>query len=162
MPLHNVRWRMVASGVDEVQVFANALEWLCGFGEAVEIETTKSYHGSELNIITANLEKRGQARISVAHLGAEVLQEIIADLEKHIDEENKKIHIRLHLDSLFCGVVKLGEMGEKRCLKGQIKLQVYPGDNIFDVAEKLLLAAIERSIRQGWPERLIQAEAEEE
>ncbi|MBT3772727.1 MAG: hypothetical protein HOE92_01945 [Euryarchaeota archaeon] len=161
MPLHNIRWRTVTSGVDEELVFANALEWLCGTGEFVEIEHTKSYHGSDLHIVSANLEKRGMARTAVARLGAETLQDIIDGIGRHIDEETKTIHIRLRLGDLLSGKVVLGEPGEHRCLKGQIKLQVYPGDDIYSVAEKLLTTAKARAERQGWPEPPVSGAEEE-
>lgn len=161
MPIHNIRWRTVTSGVDEVQVFANALEWLCGDGECVEIEHTKSYHGSEIHIVSASLEKKGMARTAVARLGVETIEEIIDDLGRHIDEENKTIHIRLRLDDLLSGRVVLGDPGEYRCLKGKIKLQVYPGDDIYSVAEKLLTTAKDRAVRQGWPESPVSGDEEE-
>lgn len=159
LPIHSLQWRTVASAVDEVEVFNQGLAWLTGNSESVVVEKTTSFFGSPLHLVSARLDRRGDARKAVARLGEETLTRIMNSIEERLDDENC-IHLRLRLDALLAAKIELAEAGEDRCLKGRIKLRVYPGDVVATVAHKLLSEAADRALRMDWPEPPRQGEEE--
>ena len=50
--LHHITWRATASAVAEQTVVADAIAWLVGDSEMVEVEQATSYHGSVLHMVT--------------------------------------------------------------------------------------------------------------
>ena len=46
MPFANLTMRATSSGLEDETVIATALSWLIGDESAVEMERTKSWHGS--------------------------------------------------------------------------------------------------------------------
>ena len=50
--LHHITWRATASGVADETVVADAIAWLVGDPELVDIEPTTSYHGSKIHMVT--------------------------------------------------------------------------------------------------------------
>ena len=146
MPIHSLHWKAFASSLDNDELFCEAMAWLCGDPENVDIEKTSSYHGSDIHIISVDITRKGLARKALARLGEEILQQILDDLDGRIDEENC-LHVRIYMDELACGRIVLAPPGEKRTVKGKIKLQIYPGDEQKNVASKLLNDAIINSNR---------------
>jgi len=141
MSLHHITWRATASGLADENVVADALAWLIGDEEAIEIERTTSYHGSELHMIEAKITRKGPALKALAMLGGVNLQTILDELEQRLDESNT-IHFRLDFNALIDGVVQLAE-GDGPTVKGQTKVQVFPGQEGRSEAIAMLLAAIE-------------------
>ena len=129
-------WKSTASGLEDEYIHAAALSWLVGNDDAVEIERMNSYHGSAIHIISAELKRRGQATKSLARLGEEVLSQLKNELTSRMDEDNV-IHIRLDLLELIAGRISLTVPGDRPTVKGRAKLEVYPGDEPMDVAQKL-------------------------
>ena len=56
MGLHYVSWLSTASGIEDYQIHADALSWVIGDSEAVDIEQTKSYHGSPIYLVKAEIK----------------------------------------------------------------------------------------------------------
>jgi RNA binding exosome subunit len=154
MGVHHISWHSTASGLEDEVVVADALAWLVGDSGAVSIEGTTSFHGSPVHLVTAVLERKGPATRSLSRLGLEVLSQIENELDSRMDEENV-IHIRLDLLDLLAGKVSLTTPGERPTLKGQTKLQVYPGDDAHEIAIETLTKAREESVRLGLPETAI-------
>ena len=57
MGIHHISYRATASGVDNVSTIVDAITWLCGNEELVNIDRTTSYYGSEINLIMAKATK---------------------------------------------------------------------------------------------------------
>ena len=93
MSLHHITWRATASGLADETVVADALAWLVNDNEAVEIERTTSYHGSELHMIEAKITRKGPALKALAMLGRDNLNTILNELEQRLDESLSLIHI---------------------------------------------------------------------
>ena len=148
MPIHSLHWKAFASSLDDDELFCEAMAWLCGDRESVDVEKTSSYHGSDIHIISVDITRKGLARKALVRLGEDILQQIMDDLDGRIDEENC-LHMRIHMDELACGRIVLAPPGEKRTVKGKIKLQIYPGDEQKVVASKLLNNAIVKSKRSA-------------
>ena len=151
MPIHSLHWEAFASGLDDEAVISAAMKWLCGDDDYITVEKTKSFHGSSIHIISADITRRGQARRALAKIGANILKKILADVIGRLDDENC-IHFRLRLADLSCGKIVLAKPGEHRVVKGKVKLQVYPPKKPVEVAEILFGEAIERAIRMGFPQ----------
>lgn len=140
MSLHHITWRATASGLANENVVADALAWLIGDNEAVEIERTTSYHGAELHIIEAKISRKGPALKALAMLGVANLHTILDQLEQRLDDTNT-IHFRLDYNALIDGVVQLAE-GDGPTVKGQTKVQVFPGQEGAAEAASTIEAAM--------------------
>jgi len=133
MGVHHVSWLATASGLEDENIVADALAWLIGDSEAVQIEKTTSFHGSTINLISAELLNKGPATKSLSRLGNDAIDEILADLKSRLDDENV-LHIRLDLLELLAGRIKVCLPTAGSSIKGRTKLQVYPGDDPIQVA----------------------------
>lgn len=142
MSLHHITWRATASGLADETVVADALAWLIDDVEAVEIERTTSYHGSEIHMIEARTSRKGPALKALARLGAANLQTIIDEIDQRLDEANT-IHFRLDFNALINGEAHLAPPGNGPTVKGQTKVQVFPGQEGRGEAIASLHAAIE-------------------
>ena len=146
MGVHHITWHSTASGLEDETIHAAALAWLVGDDDAVIIERMSSYHGSAVHMVSAELTRRGPATKSLARLGQETLEQLGSELSMRMDEENV-IHIRLDLLDLIAGKVTLTLPGDRATIKGKTKLQVYPGDDVIDIANQTLSQAIELAQR---------------
>ena len=153
MGVHHVSWHAIASGVEDEIVVATALSWLVGSEDLVEIETTDSYHGSKFSIITSNINNKRKATDSLPRLGVEVLEEILRTIDERLDEE-KTLHVRLDLIDLVSGKLTLKHSENRPSIKGKMKLEVYPGDDVGKVAEETITKAINEARNLRLPEKL--------
>ncbi|MGY8735729.1 MAG: RNA-binding domain-containing protein [Candidatus Poseidoniales archaeon] len=144
MPVHQLTWRATASGIEDEMVLAEALATLIGDEEAVEIEQTNSYHGSPIHIVSARLTRAGPAQKALSNIGKENLKVILSELETRLDETNV-IHFRLDQSDLISGILTLSQPGGQATIKGQTKIQVYPGQSPLLEAKSTIQKAIESS-----------------
>lgn len=152
LPIHRLEWTVHASGVSDIDIIADSLSWLIGNEEFVDVEKTQSYHNTPMYIIHAEVKKKSDARRSLPRLGKSLLSELSKSIEDRIDEENW-LHLRLKLDDLVCGKPTLTSPHDPcESVKGRMKLEVYPGDVVEEVAHRLLTEAIEIATRKGLPE----------
>jgi RNA binding exosome subunit len=142
MSLHHITWRATASGLADETVVADALAWLIDDDEAVEIERTTSYHGSEIHMVEAKTTRKGPALKALARLGSGNLQTIIDEIDQRIDESNT-VHFRLDFNALINGEAHLATPGNGPTVKGQTKVQVFPGQEGRSEAITTLQNAIE-------------------
>lgn len=151
MSIHHISWQTTVSGIEDEGIFQDALTWLSGSDEFVNIERTTSYHGSNIHIAKVEISKKSQATKSLARLGSAALQELLFNLEGRIDDDNC-IYIRLDLDSLLAGEINISEPNKGRTVKGKAKLELYPGDERHESAIKTIENAIQLSNDLGLPE----------
>ena len=144
MAVHQLTWRATASGVEDEMVLAEALATLIGDEEAVEIEQTNSYHGSPIHIVSAILTRSGPAQKALSNIGKENLKVILSELDTRLDETNT-IHFRLDQSDLISGILTLSQPGGQATIKGQTKIQVYPGQNPLLEAKSTIQKAIDSS-----------------
>lgn len=140
--LHHITWRATASALTNHEVVVEALGWLIGDIEAVGIERSTSYHGGELWMVTSHSKKKSLAMKSLAMLGAENLQELHDTLEHRFDEDHV-LYLRLNLDDLISSNINLAESRGTGTVKGQAKIEVYPGQDALEQARSTLQDAIE-------------------
>ncbi|MBT4059903.1 MAG: hypothetical protein HOE69_06325 [Euryarchaeota archaeon] len=160
LPIHRLEWSVHASSVANIEAIADAMSWLIGDDELVDIEMTKSFHTSPMYIITAFATKKSEARVAITRLGPVILTEVADSLEDRIDDENW-LHLRIKLVDLVTGNLTLVSPHENvECVKGRMKLEIYPGNDVTEVAKKLLLEGSEVALRRGFPESPIKIENE--
>ena len=141
MGLHYVSWLSTASGIEDYQIHADALSWVIGDPEAVDIEQTKSYHGSPIYLVKAEIKNKSRATKSLARLGVSNLEKLIKEINDRTDSQNV-IHIRLCLRKLLSGEIEVATPEDGLTVKKKKKIEVYPGNNPIDVAIKVLTEAI--------------------
>ena len=136
MGVHHLTWRVTASGVEDEVLIANAISELIANDELVEIEKTTSYYGSVIHLISAVTKKNKVAVKSLSKLGSTNLDILISSLEDRLDENNT-LHFRIGLDELIRGEIVIVSSNVKS-IKGQTKLEVYPGQSVLNEAETIL------------------------
>ena len=141
MGVHHLTWRVTASGLEDEILIANAISELIGNDELVEIEKTTSYYGSSIHLISAVTKKNKLAIKSLSKLGIENLNLLSASLEDRLDENNT-LHFRIGLDELIRGDLVIVSSNVKS-VKGQTKLEVYPGQSPLEEANNILSLAKE-------------------
>ena len=151
MSVHNVSWSATASAVGSTEVIERALDWFTGGHAEISKEKVKSYHGAKMLMIHARIMKKKAAKLSLAHLGVDLLQQLADkdELEPRIDDQNV-LHIRLSLSALAKGSIEFSA-GLEEQVKGKIKLEVYPGQDPVKNAQELLNNSMEVARNQGLP-----------
>ena len=144
MSLHHITWRATVGAVEDETVVAEAIAWLVGDAELVEIERTTSYHGSDIHMVTGMRKKKRQSLASLARIGAENLQTLSQELEQRFDENNT-LHFRLDFHSFINGEAVLASPGHASTIKCHTKVEVYPGQNPKDECLKVIEQAMEQS-----------------
>ncbi len=128
-----------------------ALDWFTGGHAEISKEKVKSYHGAKMLMIHARIMKKKAAKLSLAHLGVDFLQQLADkdELEPRIDDQNV-LHIRLSLSALVKGSIEFSE-GIEEQVKGRIKLEVYPGQDPVTNAHELLNRSVDFARNKGLP-----------
>ena len=149
MSVHNISWNVTSSGLGSTDVIEASMNWLTGGLGEISREKVKSYHGSKMMMISAQINRKKDAKASICHLGPELLEELSAskDLEDKIDEKNI-LHIRLSISALVCGSIELSD-GPEEQVKGRIKLEVYPGQEPLEIARRMLLESARMAEEMG-------------
>ena len=149
--MHNVTWSATASAVGSTEVIEKALDWFTGGHAEISKEKVKSYHGAKMLMIHARIMKKKAAKLSLAHLGVDFLQQLADkdELKPRIDDQNV-LHIRLSLSALVRGSLDFSE-GLEEQVKGRIKLEVYPGQDPVKNAQELLNNSMGVARNQGLP-----------
>ena len=144
MGLHHITWRATASAVAEQTVVADAIAWLVGDSEMVNVEQTTSYHGSVVHMVTGISKKKANSLKSLSRIGKENLQSLLEDLTVRFDENNT-LHFRIDFNAFIGGEVILAAPGEVASIKCHTKVEVYPGQDSLDECKKVLTAAMQKA-----------------
>ena len=141
MGVHHLTLRVTASGLEDEILIASAMSELIGNDDLVEIEKTTSYYGSPIHLINAVTKKNKLAIKCLSKLGIDNLDLLINSLDDRMDENNT-LHFRIGLDDLIRGDVVIVSSNVKS-VKGQTKLEVYPGQSPLEEAKNILNQAKE-------------------
>ena len=98
--LHHITWRATASGVADETVVADAIAWLVGDPELVEIEPTTSYHGSKLHMVTGVCKKKAHSLKSLSRIGTECLQTLLEEVDVVLMKTTLCISVSISMHSL--------------------------------------------------------------
>ncbi|MCH1541070.1 MAG: hypothetical protein L7S56_06545 [Candidatus Poseidonia sp.] len=148
MGLHHITWRATVSAVANEAMTAEMMAWLIGDSDDVNMERTSSYHGSPIHIVTATTHRKSPAFQSLSRLGTATLKQLAEEMEQRLDENNT-LHIRLDLDSCLNGDIRLADESSRATVKGQTKIEVYPGQSLHEECRILLLKAATSGTHDG-------------
>ena len=111
----------------------------------------KSWHGAPQVEFERRTRKKSKCRESLARMGTNALSSLMEeDISNRIDESNV-FHLRLGLAELCCGIVKITDPRRRLpCIKGEFKIEVYPGQDVLEVAKGALQRAHEQALRNNW------------
>jgi RNA binding exosome subunit len=146
--LHHITWRATASGVADETVVADAIAWLVGDPELVEIEPTTSYHGSKLHMVTGVCKKKAHSLKSLSRIGTECLQTLLEEVDGRFDE-NHTLYFRIDFDAFIDGEVVLATSGQVATIKCHTKIEVYPGQVAIEECRNVLKLALENIQNEG-------------
>jgi RNA binding exosome subunit len=146
--LHHITWRATASGVADETVVADAIAWLVGDPELVEIEPTTSYHGSKLHMVTGVCKKKAHSLKSLSRIGTECLQTLLEEVDDRFDE-NHTLYFRIDFDAFIDGEVVLATSGQVATIKCHTKIEVYPGQVAIEECRNVLKLALENIQNEG-------------
>ena len=144
MGLHHITWRATASGVADETVVADAVAWLVGDPELVDIERTTSYHGSGLHMVSGVCKKKADSLNSLSRIGVDNLQLLIDEAETRFDESNT-LHFRIDFNAFIDGEVLLAAPGQVATIKCRTKVEVYPGQNGIEECKNILEKAKQKA-----------------
>ncbi len=133
MPFANLSIRLSSSGLEDVEVLADALAWLIGDSKAVEIERSKSWHGSPVHLVTAYLHRKAAIKTALANLGPNLLRTLKMQLAQRMDERNA-LHFRLDKSALASAEVVLADSPGPETVKLRLKFRTFPGQNALTVS----------------------------
>ncbi len=144
MGLHHITWRATASALSNADVLTEAMAWLIGDEAAVKKDSSTSYHGPELTLLTASTTNKRKALKSLARLGETNLRRLQTELTHRMDDEHV-LHFRVSVESVVEGAPILATSTGTGTVKGQAKFEVYSGrteqeqlDDTFDEVYKLV------------------------
>ncbi|MAV06726.1 MAG: hypothetical protein CMA29_02400 [Euryarchaeota archaeon] len=143
MGVHRLELRAHCSAIDDLAVIRNGIGKLVGEETTITEKVDKSWHGAPQTNFSLEITRKKDVRFVISQLGYECLSTLLKeDILSRIDERNV-IHLRLSLAELCCGRIEISEPRKREpCIKLKIKLEVYPGQSVEDIAIECLQDAI--------------------
>lgn len=125
--------------MDDLEIIESAMTQLSPVNTEITREKSKSYHGAPQIILAMKINNKKAAKQSLQSLGKDVLNQLVSNgLDSYIDDD-KIFHVRLSLSSLVNGDILLAEGSEwKSAVKGQYKIEAYPGQKPSEVLLDLI------------------------
>ena len=135
--MHGGLWRVHASAVDDITLITDSLGWLCGDRDGVEVQRIKSALGAPMYCIECKMSSK-VAKESLCKIDSDSLLALLSEgLQSRIDED-KVLHIRVGLEGLVMVTPFVIRSRNYGVVKGNFKLEVYPGQNPHDIAVNLI------------------------
>ena len=146
MGLHSVTWRVNVSALDDCDLIEESLKWISGEKSTIQRIKDKSFHGGLQYTIVAQVNKKREAVSSLRKIGTKILKYILEEgIEIRVDD-SKNLHIRLELAELVKGQVHLANRNTTAAtVKGQFKIESYPGQSVIEVISDLIKELIDES-----------------
>ena len=159
MGVLSVVWRVHSSGLDDIKIVRHALDNLTGEGMESKEDVGRSWHGSPQVEFERRTRKKSKSRESLARMGTKALSGLMdEDVSLRIDGNNI-FHLRLSLADLCCGIVKITVPRRRLpCIKGEFKIEVYPGQDVLEVAKNVLQRAYDQALGNNWNHSAIDTE----
>ena len=131
MGIIHVHAAATAHELQDIDLVTQALEWLTE--TEWNADMTTSYHGPRVAMLSTQIKKNKQIESFVEKLRPHH-PTILSELDTRLDENNV-IHLRLNLESVIGQRVELISSTDKDpVIKVRIKLAVYPGQEIDEIA----------------------------
>ena len=134
MGILHVHAAATAHELQDVDLITQALEWLTNTEWAIDMTT--SYHGPKVAMLSTQIKKNKSIEMFVKKLEPHH-STILEELDARLDENNV-IHLRLCMESLVGQDVVVTDPTQKNpVVKVRIKLAVYPGQDVQDIASDI-------------------------
>ena len=137
MTIHGGLWRVHASAVDDITLITDSLGWLCGDKDGVQVQRIKSALGAPMYCLECKMSAK-VAKESLRKIDSVSLLEWLSQGLKSRIDEDKVLHIRIGLDGLVMGTPCIVRNKKYGIVKGNFKLEVYPGQIPSNIAEALI------------------------
>lgn len=124
MAAHWLSLRTTVSAVENLDVVCDALAWLVGDEELVNVDKTKSHHGSVMYSISCKITKKKSINQVIANLGSNIRQELLDTQSTRLDSSNS-MHFRIDKSSLIASEPALSPPGSPSSVKASIKLKIF-------------------------------------
>tara|TARA_Y100000766_G_scaffold133609_1_gene114975 strand:- start:389 stop:829 length:441 start_codon:yes stop_codon:yes gene_type:complete len=143
MGVHRLELLAHCSAIDDLAVIRSAIGKLVGDSTTITEKIDKSWHGARQTNFFLEITRKKDVRFVISQLGNQCLNALLeGDILSRIDDRNI-IHIRLSLAELCCGKIVISQPRKREpCIKLKIKLEVYPGQSVEDIAIQCLHEAI--------------------
>ena len=143
MGVHRLELRAHCSAIDDLAVIRSAIKKLVGDDTTIIEKSDKSWHGGPQTNFSLEITRKKDVRFVISQLGNQCLTTLLeGDILSRIDDRNI-IHLRLSLAEFCCGKIEISESRKREpCIKLNIKLEVYPGQSVNDIAIECLQNAI--------------------
>ena len=143
MGVHRLEMRAHCSAIDDLPIIRNALQKLVGEELEINEKSEKSWHGAPQTNFSLEITRKKDIRFTMSNLGNEFLCLLLEeDIMSRIDDRNV-IHLRISLAELCCGKIEISKPRKKEpCIKIKIKLEVYPGQSVKDIATSYIQDAM--------------------
>tara|TARA_Y100000746_G_C15151071_1_gene304969 strand:+ start:71 stop:511 length:441 start_codon:yes stop_codon:yes gene_type:complete len=143
MGVHRLELLAHCSAIDDLAVIRSAIGKLVGDSTTITEKIDKSWHGARQTNFFLEITRKKDVRFVISQLGNQCLNSLLeGDILSRIDDRNI-IHLRLSLAELCCGKIVISQPRKREpCIKLKIKLEVYPGQSVEDIAIQCLQEAI--------------------
>ena len=143
MGVHRLELRVHCSAIDDLATIRSGITKLVGEDAIITEKPDKSWHGAPQTNVSVEINRKKDVRYVISQLGNKCLGTLLeGDILPRIDDRNI-IHLRLNLAELCCGKIEIAEPRKREpCIKLKIKLEVYPGQSVEEIAKQCLQDAI--------------------
>ena len=150
MGVHRLELRAHCSAIDDLAVIRSGIKHLVGENTIITEKLDKSWHGAPQTNFSLEITRKKDVRFVISRLGHKCLSSLLeGDILSRIDDRNI-IHLRLSLAELCCGKIEISEPRKREpCVKLKIKLEVYPGQSVEEIANKCLQDAISENKKKN-------------
>lgn len=137
MAAHWLSLRTTVSAVENLDIVCDALAWLTGDEDTIDVDKTKSHHGSVIYSVSCKITKNNSIRHVISKLGEEICSELLETQTDRLDSSNS-LHFRIDKSSLICAEPELAPPGSASSIKASIKLKIFGHDTAKSQLESLL------------------------
>ena len=137
MAAHWLSLRTTVSAVENLDVICDSIAWLSGDADSINVDKTKSHHGSDIYSVTCKLTKNKSIQCVLDNLGNEIRADLVADPLERLDS-NDCLHFRVSKASLIAGKPKISPPGSSSSVKFSIKIKKFGDQNTIGQVTELL------------------------
>ena len=123
--------------MDNITLITDSLGWLCGDKDRVQVQKIKTALGAPMYCLECKMSSK-DAKESLRRIAPVSMLELLSvGLRSRIDED-KVLHIKIGLNGLVMGAPRVIMDKHHGVVKGNFKLEVYPGQTPYEIAETLI------------------------
>ncbi len=124
MAAHWLSLRTTVSAVENLDVMCDSIAWLIGDSDSIEVDKTKSHHGSSMYYVSCKLTKNKSIACVIDNLGSQVKEELLSKPLERMDSSDC-LHFRISKTSLVAGKPEISLPGSSSSIKFSIKIKKF-------------------------------------